>query len=188
MKLSFLRSPFQILWQIRNHVSPLKSLRFFSEANICAMPTFILDLPTELLLKIIHSEDNATIACFGQTCRRLHDICQVLVMKIQLAILRTLMRERQLVIFKDLGSATMKGEELHDVHDIFKASFDKIEYKFLSEFTPQEIGSVHALILRAYAVADISISVYSWEYFLNWWKPLAIIIRASSKCPSPPPL
>lgn len=145
------------------------------------MPTFILDLPTELLLEIIHSEDSATIACFGQTCRRLHDICQVLVMNIQLAILRTLMRERQLVIFKDPGSATMKGEELHDVHDIFKASFDIIEYNFLSTSTPQEIGSIHALILRAYAVADITINLCSLEYFVNWWKHLAIIIRASSE-------
>jgi hypothetical protein len=168
----------------RNHISPLKSLQFFPEAYICVMPTSILDLPTELLLKIIDSEDSTdvTIACFGQTCHRLHDICQVLVLNLQLPILRTLMRKRELVIYKkDSGSISMKGEELHDVQDIFRASFDKIEYNFLSKFTPQEIGSVHGLIFHAYAVARITIKLDSWMYFVNWWKPFGIIIRASSE-------
>jgi hypothetical protein len=87
------------------------------------MPASILDLTKELLLKIIHSEDftDATIACIGQTCHRLHDICRVLVLNLQLPILRTLMRKRELVIYKkDSGSISMKGGELHGVQDIFK--------------------------------------------------------------------
>ncbi|KIJ99699.1 hypothetical protein K443DRAFT_101708 [Laccaria amethystina LaAM-08-1] len=147
------------------------------------MPASILNLPKELLLKIIHSEDStdATIACFGQTCRRLHDICQVTVLNIQLPILRTLMRKHELVIYKGSGSISMKGEELHDVQDIFKASFDKIEYNFSLKFTPQEIGSVHGLIFHANAVAQITIILNSYSYFADWYKPLGIIIRASSE-------
>ena len=95
------------------------------------MPTStILDLPTELILEIIHSDDftNATIAYLGMTCRRLHDICQVLVLERQLAVLRALANRRCLLIYKNPGSIAMKDEELDDVKEIFQASFHKIEY------------------------------------------------------------
>jgi len=145
------------------------------------------DLPTELLLKIIHLEDStdsdAIIARLGMTCRRLHGICKVSVLERQLPIMRALVRRGSLVIFQqDSASVAMKAEELHDVQDIFNASFDKIEYSFSLKFTPQEIGSVHGLIFHAYAVAQITIiELISYRYIVDWYKPLGIIIRASSE-------
>ncbi|KIJ94761.1 hypothetical protein K443DRAFT_11847 [Laccaria amethystina LaAM-08-1] len=107
------------------------------------MPTSILDLPTELILEIIHSEDstNAAIAYLGMTCRRLHDICQVLLLERQLPVLqlqlRLLVGRRRLLIYKNSGSIAMTDSELHDVEEIFQASFHKIEYVPVN-FTAQE--------------------------------------------------
>ena len=115
---------------------------FISLAHtISGMPTSILDLPTELILEIIHSDDStdATIAYLGMTCRRLHDICQVFVLERQLPVLRALVSRRRLFIYKNSTSIAMKEEELGDVKEIFQASFHKIEYVPVT-FTVEEKG------------------------------------------------
>ena len=79
------------------------------------MLTSILDLPTELILEIIiYSADStdATIVYLGMTCRRLHDICQILVLERQLPVLRALASRGRLLIYKNAGSIAMKDEEL----------------------------------------------------------------------------
>ena len=149
------------------------------------MATFS-DLPTELLLKIIHLEDStdsdAIIARLGMTCRRLHGICKVPILERQLPIIRALVRRGSLVIFKkDSGSVAMKAEELQDVNDIFEASFDKFEYTF-ERFTNQEIGSVHGLIFYAHSIIDITIRLGPSEStYRDWHKPLDVLIRISSE-------
>ena len=168
--------------------SPLQHV-LISLAYIRGMPTSILDLPTELILEIIHSDDstNATIAYLGMTCRRLHDICQVLVLERQLAVLRALANRRCLLIYKNPGSIAMKDEELYDVKEIFQASFHKIEY-VLKTFTVEEIASVHGFIFHANAVGHININFGSPQYIFSaaaekkdWYKPLATLIRVSSE-------
>ncbi|EDR07335.1 uncharacterized protein LACBIDRAFT_327754, partial [Laccaria bicolor S238N-H82] len=157
-------------------------------AHIGGMPTSILDLPTELILEIIHSEDftNATIAYFGMTCRRFHDICQVLVLERQLPVLRALASRRSLLIYKNYGSIAMKDDELNDVKEIFQASFHKIEYVLVT-FTVEEIASVHGFIFHANAVGHIDIKLGSQLYMSSlaekkdWCQTLASFIRVSSE-------
>ena len=152
------------------------------------MPTSILDLPTELILEIIHSDDStdATIAYLGMTCRRLHDICQVFVLERQLPVLHALVSRRRLFIYKNSASIAMKEEELGDVKEIFQASFHKIEYVPVS-FTVEENASVHGLIFHANAVGHINITLESPLYMFSladkkdWHKPLASLIRVSSE-------
>ena len=117
------------------------------------MPTSILDLPTELILKIIHSDsstytDATTITYLGMTCRRLRGICQVLLLERQLPILRASASRGRLLIYKDSASSiAMKDEELDDVMEIFQASFHKIEYVPVTlEFIHEEIAGVHRLM------------------------------------------
>ena len=149
------------------------------------MATFV-DLPTELLLKIIHLEDStdsdAIIARLGMTCRRLHGICKLPVLERQLPTMRALVRRGSLVIFKkDSGSVAMKAEQLQDVNDIIEASFDKLQYTF-EHFTTQEIGSVHGFIFYAHSITDITIKLGLYEStYRDWYKPLAILIRISSE-------
>jgi len=167
--------------------SPLQYL-LIGLAHISGMPTSILDLPPELILKIIHSDDStdATIAYLGMTCRRLHDICQVLVLERQLPVLRALAREGHLLIYKNSGSIAMKDQELGDVKEIFQASFHKIEYAPIS-FTVKENASVRGLIFHASAVGHINIKLDARFYMLNLpkqkhlCKELASLIRVSSE-------
>ena len=154
------------------------------------MPTSILDLPTELILEIIHSDNSryyaTTIACLGMTCRRLHDICQVLVLECQLPVLRALVSRRRLIIYKNPGSIAMEEEELDDVQEIFQASFHKIEYVPVT-FTVEENASVQRLIFHANAVGHIDIVLDSPLYMFSqaekedWHKPLASLIKVSSE-------
>ena len=155
------------------------------------MPASILDLPTELILKIIHSDDStdasyATIAYLGMTCRRLHDICQVLVLERQLPLLRALANRGRLLIYRNPGSIAMKDEELYDVKEIFQASFHRIKYIPVI-FTGEEIASVHGLIFHANAVGHIDVNLDLLPYILglsekkDWYKPLASLIRVSSE-------
>jgi hypothetical protein len=153
------------------------------------MPTSILDLPTELILEIIHSDDStdATIAYLGMTCRRLHDICQVLVLERQLPVLRALASRRRLLVHKNSASSiAMRDDELDDVKEIFQASFHKIEYIPVT-FTVEEIASVHGLIFHANTVGHINIKLDSPTYMYSlaekkdWCKPLASLIRVSSE-------
>jgi hypothetical protein len=156
---------------------------FVFPTYICGMATFF-DLPTELLLKIIHLEDSthsdAIITRLGMTCRRLHSICKVPVLERQLPIMHALVRRGRLVIFKNSGSVAMKAEELQDVNNIFEASFDKFEYIF-EHFTTQEVGSVHALIFYAHSIRDITIKLGPYSTYIDWYKPLAMLIRISSE-------
>ena len=129
------------------------------------MPASILDLPTELILKIIHSDDStdasyATIAYLGMTCRCLHDICQVLVLERQLPLLRALANRGRLLIYRNPGSIAMKDEELYDVKRIFQASFHRIEYIPVT-FAGEEIASVYGLIFHANAVGHIDVNLGS---------------------------
>ena len=173
----------------RSLSSPLQSSRTSSLQNpliaptyICGMATFV-DLPTELLLKVIHSTDSdAVVAHFGMTCRRLHGICKVLVLERQLPTMRALLHRGSLVIFKkDSDSVAMKAEELQDVNDVFEASFYKFQYTF-KHFTAQEIGSVHGLIFHAHSITDITICLGQSEMtYRDWYKPLAVIIKISSE-------
>ena len=153
------------------------------------MPTSILDLPTELILEIIHSDDStdATIAYLGMTCRPLHDICQVLVLERQLPVLRALVRRRYLRIHKNSGPIAMKDEELDDVKEILQASFHTIEYVPV-DFTVEEFSSVHGLIFHANAIghiniklSDISIYILSQAKKKVWHKALPSLIRVSSE-------
>jgi len=152
------------------------------------MPTSILDLPTELILEIIHFDDStdSTIAYLGMTCRRLHDICQVLVLERQLPVLRALAGRRRLLIYKNSGSTAMKDEELDGVKEIFQGSFHKIEYVPVT-FTVEEIASVHGLLFHANPVGHINIKLdsplymYSLAEKKDWCKPLASLIRVSSE-------
>ncbi|KIJ94763.1 hypothetical protein K443DRAFT_683503 [Laccaria amethystina LaAM-08-1] len=150
------------------------------------MPTSILDLPTELILEIIHSDDStdATIAYLGMTCRRLHGICQVLVLQRQLPVLRALASDHRLLIYKNSASSiAMKEEEFNDVKEIFHGSFHKIEY--VQTFTVKEIPSVYGLIFHANTVGHINIRL---DFYLgslakkkSWYKSLASLIRVSSE-------
>ena len=152
------------------------------------MPTSILDLPTELILEIIHTDDftNATIAYLGMTCRHLHDICQVLVLERQLPVLRALVSRHRLHIYKNSGSIAMRDEELGDVREIFQASFHKIEYVPVT-FAVEGIASVHGLLFHANAIGHINIRLRSLDLPLYiarkeaWCKPLASLIRVSSE-------
>ena len=154
------------------------------------MLTSILDLPTELILEIIHSINSryyaTTIACLGMTCRRLHDICQVLVLECQLPVLRALVSRRRLFIYKNPGSIAMEEEELDDVQEILQASFHKIEYVPVT-FTVEENASVQRLIFHASAVGHINIILDSPLYMFSqaekkdWHKPLASLISVSSE-------
>jgi len=152
------------------------------------MPTSILNLPTELIMEIIHSDDStdATIACLGMTCRRLHDICQVPVLEHQLPVLRSLVSTRRLFIYKNSGSIAMKDEELGDIKEIFQASFHKIEYVPVT-FTVKEIASVHGLIFHANDIGRINIKLDSPRYMFDpgekkdWYKPVALLISVSSE-------
>ena len=155
------------------------------------MPASILDLPTELILEIIHSDDStdasyATIAYLGMTCRRLHNICQVLVLERQLPLLRALANGGRLLIYRNPGSIAMKDEELYDVKRIFQASFHSIEYIPVT-FAGEEIASVYGLIFHANAVGHIDVNLCSLPYMLglgekkDWYKPLASLIRVSSE-------
>ncbi|EDR04218.1 uncharacterized protein LACBIDRAFT_330842 [Laccaria bicolor S238N-H82] len=165
----------------------LKYLLISLAYTISGMPTSILDLPTELILEIIHSDDSTdvTIAYLGMTCRRLHDICQVLVVECQLPVLRTLVSRRRLFIYKNPTSITMKDEELGDIKEIFQASFHKIEYVPVT-FIAEENASVHGLIFHANAVCHINIILDSPSYMFSkageedWHKSLASLISVSS--------
>ncbi|EDR04220.1 uncharacterized protein LACBIDRAFT_330846 [Laccaria bicolor S238N-H82] len=147
------------------------------------MPASILDLPTELILEIIHSNNSTdatvTIACLGMTCRRLRNICQVLVLERQLPVLRALVRRRRLFIYKNSGSIAMKDEDLDDVKEIY-ASFHKIKYAPVT-FTVQDNASVHGLIFHANTVGHININLDLLAEEENWYKPLASLIRVSSE-------
>ena len=152
------------------------------------MPASILDLPAELILEIIHSDnstDATTIAYLGMTCCRLHDICQVLVLERQLPVLRALASRGRLLIYKDSSSSmAMKAEELEDVKEIFQASFHKIEY-VPAAFVVEEIASVHGLLFHANAVGHIALHFDSLPYIFSiakkkdWSTPLAWLIRIS---------
>ena len=153
------------------------------------MLTSILDLPTELILEIIiYSDDptDAIIVYLGMTCRRLHDICQVLVLERQLPVLRALASRGRLLIYKNSGSIAMKDEELDDVKEIFQASFHKIKYIPIT-FSDEEIASIHRLIFHANAVGYINITLDLLPYSFglpentDWYKPLASLIRVSSE-------
>ena len=155
------------------------------------MPTSILDLPTELILEIIHSDnstDSTTIAYLGMTCRRLHGICQVLVLERQLPVLRALASRDRLLVYKNCGSIAMKDEEFDDVKKIFQTSFHKIEYVPVTlEFIHEEIAGVHGLILNANAVGHIIINLDLLRYAsalpqkIGWFKLLVSLIRVSSE-------
>ena len=157
------------------------------------MPTSILDLPTELILEIIHSDnstDAATIAYLGMTCRRLHGMCQVLVLERQLPVLRALASRGRLLIYKDSASSiAMKDEELDDVKEIFQASFHKIEYvPEPLDLIHEEIAGVHGLISNSNAVGHINIKLDSLPYMYDlgepgrdWYKLLASLIRVASE-------
>ena len=148
------------------------------------MPASILDLPTELILQIIHSINSryyaTTIACLGMTCHRLHHVCQVLVLEWQLPVLRALVSRRRLFIYKYPGSIAMEEEELHDGKEIFQASFHKIEYVPVT-FTVEENASVQWLIFHANAVGHIGLILDSPLYMTSqaekkdWHKPLASV-------------
>lgn len=168
----------------------------------------ILDLPTELIVEIIHSDnstDATTLACLGMTCRRLHDICQVFVLERRLPLLRALAGTGCLRIYKDSGSVAMKREELDDVKEIFQASFHKIEYAPVTKLASEEIASIHGLIFHANAVGHIALHfdflpiIQSSHWHLkDWYKPLASLVGTSSEkmalasltitgSPQPPP-
>ncbi|EDR11089.1 uncharacterized protein LACBIDRAFT_324597 [Laccaria bicolor S238N-H82] len=149
------------------------------------MPASILDLPTELILEIIHSDnstDATTIACLGMTCRSLHDICQVLVLERQLPVLRRASASIGcLRIYKNSGSIAMEDEGLDDVKKIFQASFHKIEY-VPAAFIVEEIAGVHGLIFHANAVGHIALHLDllpRMSGHKDWYKPLASLIRIS---------
>ena len=169
--------------------SPLQDL-LIRLTHISGMPTSILDLPMELILEIIHSDDStdATVAYYlGMTCHRLHDICQVLVMeRRQLPVLRALVSRRRLHIYKnsESGPIAMKDEELDDVKEIFQASFHKIEYVPVT-LAIEEIASVHGLIFHANTVGHINIKLNPAVYMSSlakkkvWHEALASLIRVS---------
>jgi hypothetical protein len=96
-----------------------------------------LALPPRKRENALSSTSLQTILPSGQpkpipTCRRLHDICQVLLLERQLPVLqlqlRLLVGRRRLLIYKNSGSIAMTDSELHDEEEIFQASFHKIEY------------------------------------------------------------